>query len=51
MKWGLKINFGKTEYLTLDPGAGIVTETGQIKAVNKCIYLGSILEATRATTL
>jgi hypothetical protein len=26
-KWGLQINFGKTEYLTLDLGAGIVTET------------------------
>jgi hypothetical protein len=39
------INFGKTEYLTLDPGAGIVTETGQIKAVNKFKYLASILEA------
>jgi hypothetical protein len=51
VKWGLQINFGKTEYLTLDPGAGIVTETGQIKAVNKCKYLGSILEATGATTL
>jgi hypothetical protein len=38
MKWGLEINFGKTEYLTLDPGAGIVTETGQIKAVNKFKY-------------
>jgi hypothetical protein len=37
--------------LTLDPGAGIVTETGQIKAVNKFKYLGSILEATVATTL
>jgi hypothetical protein len=23
MKWGLQINFGKTEYLTLDPGAGL----------------------------
>jgi hypothetical protein len=51
MKWGLQINFGKTEYLTLDPGAGIVTETGQIQAVNKFKYLGSILEATGATTL
>jgi hypothetical protein len=51
MKWGLQINFGKTEYLTLDPEAGIVNETGQIKAVNKFIYLGSILEATGATTL
>jgi hypothetical protein len=50
-KWGLQINFGKTEYLTLDLGAGIVTETGQIKAVNKLKYLGSILEATGATTL
>jgi hypothetical protein len=28
-----------------------VTETGQIKAVNKCKYLGSILEATGVTTL
>jgi hypothetical protein len=28
-----------------------VTETGQIKAVNKFKYLGSILEATGATTL
>jgi hypothetical protein len=37
--------------LTLDPGAGIVTETGQIKAVNKFEYLGSILEAASATTL
>jgi hypothetical protein len=37
--------------LTLDPGAGIVTETGQIKAVNKFKYLESILEATGATTL
>jgi hypothetical protein len=51
MKLGLQINFGKTEYLTLDPGAEIVIETGQIKAVNKFIYLGSILEATGATTL
>jgi hypothetical protein len=51
IKWGLQIHFGKTEYLTLDPGAGIVTETGQIKAVNKFKYLGSILEATGATTL
>jgi hypothetical protein len=51
MKWGLQINFGKTEYLTLDPGAEIVTETGQIQAVNKFKYLGSILEATGATTL
>jgi hypothetical protein len=51
MKWGLQINFGKTEYLTLDPGAGILTETGQIKAVNKFKYLGSILEATSATIL
>jgi chromosome condensin MukBEF complex kleisin-like MukF subunit len=51
IQWGLQINFGKTEYLTLDPGAEIVTETGQIKAVNKFIYLESILEATGATTL
>jgi hypothetical protein len=51
MTWGLQINFGKTEYLTLDLGAGIVTETGQIKAVYKFIYLGSILEAAIATTL
>jgi hypothetical protein len=51
MKWGLQINFGKSEYLTLGPGAGIVTETGQLKAVNKFKYLGSILEATGATTL
>jgi hypothetical protein len=51
MKWGLRINFGKTEYLTLDPEAAIMTETGQIKAVNKFKYLGSILEATSATTL
>jgi hypothetical protein len=50
-KWGLQINFGKTEYLTLDLGAGIMTETGQITAVNKFRYLGSILEATGATTL
>jgi hypothetical protein len=32
-KWGLQINFGKTEYFTLDLGAEIMTETGQIKAV------------------
>jgi hypothetical protein len=51
MKWGLQIIFGKTEYLTLDTGAGIVTETGQIRSVNKFKYLGSILEATGATTL
>jgi hypothetical protein len=51
MKWGLQINFGKTKYFTLDLGAGIVTETGQIKAINKFKYLGSILEATSATTL
>jgi hypothetical protein len=51
MKLGLQINFGKIEYLTLDPGAGIVTETRQIKVVNKFKYLGSILEATGATTL
>jgi hypothetical protein len=51
MKWGLQIHFGKTECLTLDPGARIVTETGQIKAVNKFKYLGSFLEATGATTL
>jgi hypothetical protein len=37
--------------LTLDLGAGIVTETGQIKAVNKFTYLGSLLEATGATIL
>jgi hypothetical protein len=49
VKWGLQIRFGKTEYLTLDLGAGIVTETGQIKAVNKFKYLRSILEATGAT--
>jgi hypothetical protein len=46
MNRGLQINFGNTEYLTLDLGAGIVTETGQINAVNKFNYLGSILEAT-----
>jgi hypothetical protein len=40
IKWGLQINFGKTEYLTLDLGARIMTETGQIKAVNKFKYLG-----------
>jgi hypothetical protein len=51
MKRGLRINFGKTEYVTLDPEAAIMTETGQIKAVNKFKYLGSILEATSATTL
>jgi hypothetical protein len=51
MKWGLQINFEKTEYLTLDLGAGIVTETGQIKAINKFKYLGFILEATGTTTL
>jgi hypothetical protein len=51
MKWGLQIHFGKTEYLILDPGAGIVTETGQIKAVNKFNYLESILEAASVTTL
>jgi hypothetical protein len=38
-------------YLTLDPGAGIVTEKEQIKAVNKFRYLGSIAETTGATTL
>jgi hypothetical protein len=27
--------FWETEYLTLGLGAGIVTETGQIKTVNK----------------
>jgi hypothetical protein len=43
MNWGLQINFGKTEYLTLDLGAEIVTETGQIKAVKKFKYLGFIL--------
>jgi hypothetical protein len=37
--------------LTFDPGAEIVTKTGQIKAVNKFIHLESILEATGATTL
>jgi hypothetical protein len=37
--------------ILLDPGAGIETETGQIKAVNKFKYLGSILEATGATAL
>jgi hypothetical protein len=47
MKWGLHINFWKTEYLTL--GAGIVTEIGQIKAVNKFKYLGSTVEATGTT--
>jgi hypothetical protein len=51
MKWGLQINVAKTEYLTQDLGAGIVTETGQIKAVNKFKCLGSILEATGVTTL
>jgi hypothetical protein len=51
VKWGLQIHFGKNEYLTLDPGAVIVTETGHIKAVNKFKYLGFILEATGATTL
>jgi hypothetical protein len=51
MKCGLQIHFGKTEYLTLYPEAVIVTETGQIKAVNKFKYLGSILEAYGATTL
>jgi hypothetical protein len=51
IKWGLQMNFRKTEYLTLDLGAGIVTKTGQIKAINKFKYLGSILEATGATTL
>jgi hypothetical protein len=39
------------QYLTLDPGAGIVTEKEQIKAVNKFRYLGSIVETTGATTL
>jgi hypothetical protein len=33
-KWELRINFGKTEYLTLDLGAGIVTEKGQINVQN-----------------
>jgi hypothetical protein len=51
MKCGMQINLGKTEYLTLNPGAGIVTETGQIKAVNKFKYLESILKAIGATTL
>jgi hypothetical protein len=37
--------------LTLDLGTGIVTETGQIRAMNKFKYLGSILEATGATIL
>jgi hypothetical protein len=32
------------EYLALDVGAGIVTETGQIKTINKFKYLGSVLE-------
>lgn len=27
IQWGLQTNFGKTEYLTLGPGEGIVTET------------------------
>jgi hypothetical protein len=51
MKLRLQINFEKTEYLTSDLGAEIVTEAGQIKAVNKFKYLGSILEATGASTL
>jgi hypothetical protein len=48
---GAADKFWETEYLTLDSGAGIVTETGQIKAVNKFKYLGSILEVTGTTTL
>jgi hypothetical protein len=35
MKWRLQIHFGKTEYLTLDLGTEIMTETEQIKTVNK----------------
>jgi hypothetical protein len=31
MKWVLEIKFGKTQYLTLYPGAGIMTERGQIQ--------------------
>jgi hypothetical protein len=48
---GCRYILGKSEYLTLDPGAGIVIETGKIKAVNKFKYLGSIPEATGATNL
>jgi hypothetical protein len=51
MKWGLQINFGKTEYLTSDSGAGIMTGTGQTKTVNKFKYLGSILQNNSTTTL
>jgi hypothetical protein len=51
MKCGLQIYFGRTKYLTLGLGAGIVTETGQIKTFNKLKCLGSILESTGATTL
>jgi hypothetical protein len=37
--------------LTLDLGAGIVTESGQIKTVDKFKCLGSVLENTCAATL
>jgi hypothetical protein len=37
---GAADKFWETEYLTLDLGGGIMTETGQIKAVNKFKYLG-----------
>ena len=42
-KWGLKINYQKTEYLTNDPD-DLYIEGKRIKKVNTFCYLGSILE-------
>ena len=52
-KWELKINFKKTEYLTLkteDDDVKLKTEQQEIHKVNKFKYLGSILEADGRNT-
>ena len=45
--WGLKINFNKTEYLTLktEDEVKLEIEEEEIHKDNKFKYLGSILEA------
>jgi hypothetical protein len=51
MKWCFQEILKKTQYLTLDLGAEVMTGTGEIKTVIKFKYIGSILERNNKTTL
>jgi hypothetical protein len=50
-KWGLKINYVKTEYLSSDYSEELQTNGNTIPTVNQFRYLGSIVQENGSSDL